>query len=55
MCWWLKTATLNHSQGLRLLKEKPGITWQMGENGRRAFEKFYDWEFMTDRLAKLYQ
>ena len=40
---------------LRFLREKPGITWQMGENGRRAFEKFYDWNFMTDRLAKLYQ
>jgi hypothetical protein len=27
----------------------------MGENGRRAYERFYDWKFMTDRLAKLYQ
>jgi glycosyltransferase involved in cell wall biosynthesis len=40
---------------LRFLREKPSMARQMGENGRRAYEKFYDWKFMTERLAKLYQ
>lgn len=40
---------------LRLLREKPSMAQQMGENGRRAYEKFYDWKFMTERLAKIYQ
>jgi glycosyltransferase involved in cell wall biosynthesis len=40
---------------LRYLREKPTLARQMGENGRRAYERFYDWKFMTDRLAKLYQ
>lgn len=40
---------------LRFLREKPSVARQMGENGRRAYEKFYDWKFMTERLAKLYQ
>ena len=39
---------------LRYLRENPGMARQMGENGRRAYEKFYDWKFMTERLAKLY-
>jgi glycosyltransferase involved in cell wall biosynthesis len=40
---------------LRFLREKPSMARQMGENGRRAYEEFYDWKFMTERLAKLYQ
>ena len=40
---------------LRFLREKPSMARQMGENGRRAYEKFYDWKLMTERLAKLYQ
>jgi glycosyltransferase involved in cell wall biosynthesis len=40
---------------LRFLVEEPDLARQMGENGRRAFEKTYDWKFMTERLAKLYE
>lgn len=40
---------------LRFLRQKPSLARQMGENGRCAYEKFYDWKFMTERLAKLYQ
>ena len=40
---------------LRFLREEPALARQMGENGRRAYERLYDWRFMTDRLAKLYQ
>jgi glycosyltransferase involved in cell wall biosynthesis len=40
---------------LRFLMEEPDLARQMGENGRRAYENLYDWKFMTERLAKLYQ
>ena len=40
---------------LRFLMEEPTLARQMGENGRRAFLRFYDWKFMIERLAKLYQ
>ncbi len=43
------------ASALRFLREKPSTARQMGENGRRAYEKFYDWKFMTERLAKVYQ
>lgn len=43
------------TNALRFLRENPGMARQMGEDGRRAYEKFYDWKFMTERLAKLYQ
>jgi glycosyltransferase involved in cell wall biosynthesis len=43
------------TNALCFLRENPGIARMMGENGRRAYEKFYDWKFMTERLAKLYQ
>jgi glycosyltransferase involved in cell wall biosynthesis len=42
------------ASALRFLREKPSMARQMGENGRRAFEKLYDWKFMTERLANLY-
>jgi glycosyltransferase involved in cell wall biosynthesis len=40
---------------LRFLVGEPDLARQMGENGRRAFERSYDWKFMTERLAKLYE
>jgi glycosyltransferase involved in cell wall biosynthesis len=43
------------TSALRFLRENPGMARQMGENGRRAYESFYDWRFMSERLAKLYQ
>lgn len=43
------------ADALCFLREKPTLARQMGESGRRAYEKLYDWKFMTDRLAKLYQ
>ncbi len=43
------------ASALRFLREKPILARQMGENGRRAYERLYDWKFMAERLAKLYQ
>jgi glycosyltransferase involved in cell wall biosynthesis len=40
---------------LSLLREKPALARQMGENGRRAYERFYDWKIMRGKLARLYQ
>lgn len=40
---------------LRSLGEHPDMARQMGENGRNAFERCYDWRFMVDKLARLYR
>jgi glycosyltransferase involved in cell wall biosynthesis len=43
------------ARALRFLMEKPALAQQMGDNGRRAYERRYQWQFMADRLAKLYE
>lgn len=36
------------------LKNSPEICRKMGENGRKAFEREYNWEIMEERLIALY-
>ena len=36
------------------LKNNPQIAQQMGQNGRTAFEKKYNWQIEEKKLIKLY-
>lgn len=36
------------------LKENPQMCLNMGENGRKAFEREYNWQVMSQRLIELY-
>ena len=39
---------------LRLLKNSPEICYEMGENGRKLYEKEYRWRYMRTRLLDAY-
>jgi glycosyltransferase involved in cell wall biosynthesis len=36
------------------LKNNPSLGKEMGKNGRLAFEKYYNWRLMEERLMRLY-
>jgi len=42
-------------EALQYLISHPEVRNKMGENGRKAFEKKYNWNLMEERLLKLYQ
>jgi glycosyltransferase involved in cell wall biosynthesis len=41
-------------KGLLLLYENPSLRKKLGENGRKAFERKYNWSIMENRLFEIY-